>query len=142
MVNPDVVRQKADRVAHHVQRLRNRAQLDARTLAADEDAWNALLIDLQQAIQACIDLAVHWCVDDALGLPTSAAQSFAVLERAGQIGHDLAVRLTSAAGMRNIIVHQYGELDAELVRAILVSGLDDLVAFVQRARDAVRAGQR
>jgi len=42
----------------------------------DEDLANIVLMDLQQAIQGCIDLAIHACVDEGLGAPSTAAQAF------------------------------------------------------------------
>jgi len=131
MVDADIVRRKTSLVLHHVARLRGRASLAPSQLRSDEDLYNNVLMDLQQAIQACIDLAVHACVDDALGAPAGPAQAFALLARAGRIDDALAVRLAGAAGLRNLIVHRYGELDAATIVQVIKRDLDDLVTFIR-----------
>jgi uncharacterized protein YutE (UPF0331/DUF86 family) len=83
LVDPDLLRSKTERVLHHVERLRRRASLSAEALRGDEDLYNAVLMDLQQAIQACIDLALHACVDENLGAPAGPAEAFAMLAPRG-----------------------------------------------------------
>ena len=119
MVDADVLRRGTERVLHHCERLARRPALSASLLRDDEDVRNTVLMDLQQAIQACIDLAARQCVDDALGAPASAAEAFALIARHGLIDEVLARRMTGAAGLRNLIVHQYGDIDLERVGCVL-----------------------
>ncbi|MCB1748998.1 MAG: DUF86 domain-containing protein [Gammaproteobacteria bacterium] len=130
MVDADILRRKTAQVLHHAARLEHRAELDAATLASDEDLANAVLMDIQQAIQGCIDLAAHACADDDLGAPANAAEAFALIARAGLIDTALATRLTAAAGLRNLIVHQYASLDYARVLDAARAGLADLRALV------------
>ena len=134
LVDADVLRRKTEQVLHHCARLDGRSTLVAAELGADEDLRNAVLMDLQQAIQACIDLAVHACVDDALGAPASSADAFALIARHGTIDDALARRLTGAAGLRNLIVHQYADIDLERIVRIIHDDLDDLRRFVAALR--------
>ncbi|MBI5488715.1 MAG: DUF86 domain-containing protein [Deltaproteobacteria bacterium] len=137
MVDPDILRAKAAAIRHHVARLRARRPLDVAVLDRDEDARNVVLMDLQQAIQACIDLAVHTCSHEALGSPEGPAAAFALLARAGILEDALSIRLAGAAGLRNVIVHRYGELVMERLVAQLAAGLADLEGFlaaIQRRR--------
>jgi uncharacterized protein YutE (UPF0331/DUF86 family) len=129
MVDPEIARTAIARVLHHVARLRRHSGLDAQTLRADEDLRNNVLMDLQQAIQACIDLGTHACVHDRLGSPSTAAAAFELLEGAQRIDRDLAERLIGAAGLRNLIVHQYGRIDLDIVCAVIRSHLGDLERF-------------
>ena len=134
MVDADILRHKTEQVLHHCDRLARRSDLPAAQLAADEDLCNAVLMDLQQAIQACIDLAAHACVDDRLGAPTTPAEALALLARHRMIDDALARRLTGAAGLRNLIVHQYGRIDLERIVEIIRNDLDDLRRFVAALR--------
>jgi uncharacterized protein YutE (UPF0331/DUF86 family) len=131
MVDPDILRHKSDRILHHVDRLRSRSDLTEEALRDDEDLWNTVLMDLQQAVQGCIDLAAHVCVDDGLGAPEGPAGAFALLARAGRIDEALSLRLAGAAGLRNLIVHRYGDLDPPRVLQVITSNLQDLQAFVR-----------
>ena len=134
VVDPDVLRGKTERVLHHLARLRARDPLSPSALEADEDLLSLVAMDVQQAVQACIDLAVHACADEDLGVPTGPADAFSRLARASYVDAALAVRLAGAAGLRNLIVHRYGELDCARIADIVRGELGDLEAFVEAMR--------
>ncbi len=134
MVDPDVLDRKSAQVRHHVARLQRRLPLTGEVLAADEDLWNTVLMDLVQAIQACIDLAVHTVVDSDLGTPEGPASAFAILAQAGVLAEDVSIRLASAAGLRNIIVHRYGDLRYDRVAHVIANDLVFLERFVKAVR--------
>jgi len=131
MVDPDLVRRKTAQVLHHCARLVRRQDISAAELDADEDLFNSHLMDLQHAIQACIDLAAHACVDDDLGALAGPAEAFTLLAQAGRIAPELGVRLTGTASLRNLIVHRYTEIDSARIMAVVRENLDDLRAFVR-----------
>lgn len=139
MVDREILEQRTAHVLHHVARLRARRDIEAAALRTDEDLWNAVLMDLQQAIQGCIDLATHACVDDRLGSPTSAAEAFELLGRAGRLDDALVGKLAGAAGLRNLIVHQYAVLDADIVVSIIRGDLGDLETFLRAVASSTRA---
>lgn len=78
--------------------------------------------------------AVHACTHDSLGVPENPAAAFALLGQHGVIAPELSVRLASAAGLRNLIVHRYGDVLTDLVVEALKSGLDALEAFAAALR--------
>jgi uncharacterized protein YutE (UPF0331/DUF86 family) len=47
------------------------------------------------------------------------------------IPKDLAQRLGFAAGMRNILVHEYADVDLDILSEAVHTGLDDLLQFGQ-----------
>ncbi len=130
MVDPDILRSKTLQILHHTDRLSARKNLTSKLLGEDEDLANIVLMDLQQAIQGCIDLAIHTCVDEKLGAPSTAAQAFLLLANHGQLDSELAHKLTRAAGLRNLIVHQYTELDYDRVVEVVKTSLNDLRRLV------------
>lgn len=141
MVDRDVLLRKSEAIEHHASRLRAKQPLRAAALDADESLLNDVCFDLLQAIQACIDLAVHACTHESLGVPETPAAAFALLEKHGVIGALLSGRLARAAGLRNLIVHRYGDLmSARLVEAI-AAGLGDLDDFAAAMR-AYAGGSR
>ena len=40
---------------------------------------------------------------------------------------------------RNMVVHQYERMDLEIVKSVIVSGLDDLIQFGDRVLEFIRA---
>lgn len=134
MVDRDVVLRKSESIEHHAGRLRRKLPLVPGALAADESLLNDVCFDLLQAVQACIDLAVHACSHEALGTPETPAAAFALLEKHGIVSAELSAQLTKAAGLRNLIVHRYGELDTARLAEAIAGGLADLDDFAAALR--------
>jgi uncharacterized protein YutE (UPF0331/DUF86 family) len=85
---------------------------------------------LQTAIQAAIDVGNHILAEDFPEAPGSYREVFQLLSKRGVIDADLAERLSGAAGLRNILVHLYLDVDPERLWAQLKQ-LDDLKAFAE-----------
>lgn len=66
---------------------------------------------LQIAIQAAIDIAVHVLAEDSGHSPEDYGSAFMELVALGAIEQDLATELRLAAGLRNILVHAYLDVD-------------------------------
>lgn len=84
------------------------------------------------AIEACVDVAQHVCAAEGWGSPSTNAESIRVLGRHGVIDAALAERMSRAVGFRNVLVHDYVEVDDSIVLARLtdVSDLDDFTRAV------------
>lgn len=91
--------------------------------------FDALILNLERACQAVIDMASHVVTLRHLGFPQSSADAFVLMEHAGLIDRELSKSMVAMTGFRNVAVHEYQELDRELVRAILSSEWRFLVAF-------------
>ena len=134
MVDRDVVLRKSEAIEHHTSRLRAKLPLRAAALDADESLRNDVCFDLLQAVQACIDLAVHACTHESLGVPETPAAAFALLEKHGIIAAVLSSRLARAAGLRNLIVHRYTDVMTAKLAEAIAAGLGDLDDFAAALR--------
>lgn len=96
---------------------------------------------VQTAAQITIDLANHVIAADGHRVPRDYGDAFRVLAEVGVLDPDLAERMVSLAGARNLIVHLYAEVDDErLARAVRHGGLDDLDAFARRIAELTARG--
>jgi len=93
------------------------------------DIEDIVLLNLQRATQAAIDIAAHVVADERLGLPASLGDAFSLLEKSGIIDAGLALRLRKMTGFRNLAVHAYDAVDPAIVEAIVTRHLSDLEAF-------------
>jgi uncharacterized protein YutE (UPF0331/DUF86 family) len=115
---------------HSVVRAGEHAYLqDARTRRAAER-------ELQLALQICIDVGAHLVAELGLGHPGTYGDVFRSLAEADVLDPELAARLVAAAGLRNLLVHGYADLDDRQVWAAL-NRLDDVRAFAAAAMAAV-----
>ena len=90
---------------------------------------DAIGANLQRACDQCIDLANHTIKTRKLGLPKESRESFRLLARNGIIPRELATKLENMVGLRNTLVHQYQELDIQLMVDVIEKHLDDLIDF-------------
>jgi uncharacterized protein YutE (UPF0331/DUF86 family) len=95
---------------------------------------------LQLMIELCVDVANHIISEKALSVPTSYANTFEILESSQLISDKLANTMVQMAKFRNILVHQYAEIDAAIVVNILGSHLDDFNLFRNEAVNVVKQG--
>lgn len=123
-------------VAHRVAALR----LNARRLAeivsrgrdrfsTDEDLYLKAERCLQLAIQSMLDIGTHIIADQGLAVPTGYEQVIPELGRAGILPAELVERLAGVAGLRNILVHEYLEVDHGRMFDELRGGLEDFEGF-------------
>jgi uncharacterized protein YutE (UPF0331/DUF86 family) len=82
---------------------------------------------LQLAIQCCIDIAGHLAAEEGGSAPQGYAGYFEALCDHG-LDRELAGRLRNAVGLRNVLVHDYLDIDENVVWGAL-GHLDDLRDF-------------
>lgn len=86
---------------------------------------------LQMMIETCADIAGHIIADREFRIPTSYADTFKVLLEEKILDRKLYAVMEKIAKFRNIVVHQYDEVDAEIVTAILKNDLTDFKSYKQ-----------
>jgi uncharacterized protein YutE (UPF0331/DUF86 family) len=88
---------------------------------------------LHLAMECVLDLGNHFIAESGLPTPESNQDTFKRLEEAGAIPPDLAGRLRSWAGFRNILVHQYLDIDHRIAWNAVRNEIGDLEAFARWA---------
>ena len=86
---------------------------------------------VQSAAQACIDIANHLIASEGWRVPENFADSFTVLEEHTVIEPVLAAAMRDLAGMRNVLVHQYADVDDTRVAAAVEHELGDFDDFAR-----------
>ena len=98
-------------------------------LATNFTRQDALVLNLQRACEASIDAAMHLVRIHRLGIPTESRHAFEMLVKSGILDVDLGRKLVAMVGFRNVAVHNYRELDIDILRGILAERRGDLRAF-------------
>ncbi|OAO82934.1 hypothetical protein A0O32_0432 [Anoxybacillus flavithermus] len=68
---------------------------------------DSIVLNLQRACEASIDLAMHVVAQKKLGLPQTSRDAFTLLEQHGIISSSLSQKMKAMVGFRNIAVHDY-----------------------------------
>jgi uncharacterized protein YutE (UPF0331/DUF86 family) len=117
------------RVVDRVRILRGFAEVDVDELVADRVRMDSVKYTFQTAVEACIDAAHHTTASEGLERPATNAGAFLALAGAGLLPEELGPAMADAVGFRNLLVHQYAEIDDRRVVAHL-GELDVLDRFV------------
>src|SRR5436190_21029437 len=96
----------------------------------DEMVQAAAERNVQVAVQSVLDICNHVVADMKLEVPDEEKQAFQILASHKFISPALAKTLAAMAGMRNVLVHEYLEVDRERVYAILTTNLDDFEKLI------------
>lgn len=120
----DVVLNKAATIKRGLRRIREEFT-DEVLFRQNFTKQDAVVLNLQRACEAAIDIANHLVRKHQLGLPQSSRDSFALLAQQQFIDNQLAINLQKMIGLRNIAVHDYQALNLDIVIHVIRHRLDD-----------------
>jgi len=92
---------------------------------------DSIILNIQRACEACIDLAMHIISEKGLGIPQNSRDAFELLIKNKYISADLGNRLKAMVGFRNIAVHDYQAIHLEIVQQIIEKHLTDIIQFTE-----------
>ena len=114
-----------------IQRIEDKSPENSRILENDYDLQDIVSLNLQRAVQVCVDIAAHLNAEMALKAPESMVESFENLTTAGIISTEICTRMKKSVGFRNIAVHEYSTISWDIVFSILTKNLDDFRLFAK-----------
>ena len=130
MVDRDLLIAKAASVRVHLDRIAAKAGADLQVFMSDLDRQDVVSFNLHLAVENCIDIAAHIISENGWGVPGSASEMFYLLEDRGILDPELTERMIKAVGLRNLIVHEYGKIDLNLLFATVRNNLNDLNSYL------------
>ena len=98
-------------------------------LVSDRRARWGLERGMQTCIQAVLDIAGYLAASSGRTVPDDYRSGIMLLAAAGILPHEFAARIAPMAGLRNILVNEYLEVDLEVLKSVLVEHLDNFVEF-------------
>lgn len=116
MVNRPIILKKISHVRHNLSRLREKETISLKNFKDDLDVQDVVLHNLQLAIQGCLDIGSHVVSDEGWGIAGSLNEIFYILQDRGVIKAELTERLVSMVGFRNILIHEYEDVNLDIVQ--------------------------
>lgn len=125
----EVIERRLAHLIDAIQVLKGYRDLTLDELAASPRVYWAVQHGLQLCVQAVLDVAAH-CVA-ALGgpVPDKYRSNILALAPLGVLPDEFAERIAPMAGFRNILVHEYIDVDLREVHKVLTQHLEDFVEF-------------
>jgi len=130
VADAEIVRDRESRIRRYVADLRDMSAISDAAFLENRERQYAVLHALQLAIEAAVEIATHICAADNLGMPSSYAEAFDLLENARVVDRALADDLRRMARFPNRIVHFYAQIDLGLVYRLLQDRLRDFDRYL------------
>ncbi len=132
MSNP-LIAKKLESLIHCLKRIEKKRPQNLSDLQKDFDIQDIISINLERAIQLCVDIAAIIISERNLSTSNTMAGSFLVLEDNGILPEQLSMNLQKAVGFRNVSVHEYASIDWNIVFDVIHNHLDSFKEFLKIA---------
>ena len=115
--------------------------VDAGRLSSDRMLRHAVERILTQLVELAAAVNGHLAVGRLGRGATTYRESFALAAEAGAVPHELAERLAPSAGLRNVLVHEYAQVDLALVARGVELAREDYRTYVREIARALPGGR-
>jgi len=129
-VDRETIEKRFFRLEHSLRKLKKLSKTSWEVYIENEGIRDQVERNLQIAAQICIDIGNHIIAYRGYRVPYSYGDIFAVLREENLLPETLANTMIQIAGFRNILVHDYLEIDHRIVFASL-KRLDDFKQFAE-----------
>ena len=128
MVDAEVVRNKLEHLEEYINDLEEYQNLSLERLTGDKVLFRYLERTIHLAVESVLDIGSHIISDERLGNPKFNSEIIEILAK-NEIIKENVEGYIKMAKFRNIIVHDYAEIDPEILLMIIKENLSDLKAI-------------
>lgn len=131
MSNKEKIESKINTIKKYLKELENYQEVSEKDIRKIGQVRGAVERYLQLAVQSTIDLAETVIAYKKLRKPNTLSENFHILREEEILDDKLSEQLANMAGFRNVIVHQYTEVDEGMMVDILKNNLGDIEEFIK-----------
>lgn len=135
MIDSDLVRRKLARVNMYLDKLKPIADTTFDEYISDFYKKTSTERLIQIIVECASDINSHVVLESGQRPPEDYTSSFIRAAEVGLINHELASKLKGSGGMRNIIVHEYMDIDDRKVYEILPIAISDYKEYIRQVDD-------
>ena len=128
-MDKDPILGKLESLSRCLERIEEKTPCAAEELKADLDRQDIISLNLERAVQVCVDIGMHIISQRNIQLPDSMTGTFLSLAQISVIDSHTAAVMGKAVGFRNTAVHAYRTINWDIVFSICAKHLDDFRAF-------------
>jgi len=139
MVDETLILRKLSEVDEYYKQVMEYEKISVAQYTSDWKTPRIIERTLQMMIETCVDIANHIIADRGFRVPKSYSDTFKVLHDEKIVGRSLLDTLQKMAKFRNIVVHHYDTVDAEIVVGILKEDLKDFKTYKDAIIDFLKS---
>lgn len=133
MLDVDLMRRKLSRLNMYLERLRPISQKSLEEYKSDFYLKSSAERLIQLIVECASDINNHVVVETKNRPPEDYSISFVKAAEVGLISMELAEKLKPSGGMRNILVHEYMDIDDEKVYKVIPLAIKDYKEYIKQA---------
>ena len=131
MENEAVILNKYEIIDRCIKRINEEYQNKPENLE-DYRKMDCIVLNLQRACEATIDIAMYIVSTRKLGIPQTKKEAFKKLEENNIISKETSRNMQNMASFRNIAVHDYKQIDKQILIDVIENHLQDLLEFARQ----------
>lgn len=131
MVRTEVIRKRLNKLDEYIEILKGLQKHSFDEFLSTPEFYGSTERFLQLAIETTLDIGNHVVADMGLGEVNWYSDIAAILEEKNFISVDLREKWIRMVGFRNILIHDYLEVDRKIVYEVLQNRLGDLEELKQ-----------
>lgn len=101
----------------------------------DYTKQDSIILNIQRAVEATIDIAMYIVSVKKLGIPQNSRDAFDILNDNGVIDDEIVDKVKAMIGFRNIAVHNYQKLNLEILQKVIENHLGDFQEFIHAVKE-------
>ena len=130
MENKAVILNKYESIERCINRINEEYEGDFENLY-NYSKLDSIVLNLQRACELVIDIAMYIVSTEKLGIPQTKKEAFEILFKNNYIDENTLQRMKGMIGFRNIAIHDYKQMDEEILKDVIEKHLKDLLEFAR-----------
>ncbi len=137
MIDIELIRRKLSRLNMYLEKLKPISQKSLDEYKSEFYLKSSAERLIQLIVECATDINNHVVVETNNRPPEDYSVSFIRASAVGLISRDLAEKLKGSAGMRNILVHEYMDIDDEKVYNALSLAIKDYKEYLKQVEEFI-----
>lgn len=130
MVDIEVIKQRLNQLSTSINKIERFKEISLEEFLKDDIIQDVVEYNLFIAINMMIDIATHIVVDNNMGNPETLGEAFNILNKEKYLNDEETKVYRNMIGLRNILSHEYINIDKKIIYSILKNNLIDIKKFV------------
>ncbi|MGB9977096.1 type VII toxin-antitoxin system HepT family RNase toxin [Thermovenabulum sp.] len=131
MVKKEIISKKINLIKYHLDRIVLKSNISLQEFLNNEDVKDIVCHNLFVVLQNIIDICNHIISDEGMEEPVYLSDMADILAKEKVIRKELIKPLKKMMGLRNLLAHQYGDIDFKVIYFIVQNELKDIYVFME-----------
>ena len=136
MVDTGVIKRRLNQLSISLGKIERFKGISVEEFLNDDMVQDVVEYNLFIAINMMIDIANHIVVDNNLGNPETLGEAFSILNKEKYISEEERKVYRNMVGLRNILSHEYINIDKKIIYGILQDNIIDVKRFIIFVNDS------